>query len=82
MVLAKYLIFFGVCMVLSPLANYIFYLLFKHTSSPIPFVGSIFIFIGNLLLAFGEQYSWIYSLSLLIIPFDCGIRFLLKKSKP
>ena len=76
-VLAKYLIFFGVFMVLSPLVNYIFYLIFKHTSSPIPFVGSVLIIIGNSILIFSGEFQWFYVLTILLIPFDSGIRFIL-----
>lgn len=78
-VFAKYLIFFGVYCVLTPLLIRIYFILFKKTSSPIPFVGSVFIIVGNLILFLSKEYPLIYGLSLLMIPFDSGIRFLFKK---
>lgn len=78
-VLAKYLIFIGIYFIFTPLLGSIYFRIFKRTTSPIPFVGSVFILIGNFILFLGDEYMWGYALSIIIVPFDCGIRFLIKE---
>ena len=83
-IVAKYFIFFGVYCVLTPLLIRIYFRIFKKTSSPIPFVGSVLIIIGNSILIFSGEFQWFYVLTILLIPFDSGIRFILGdlKGKP
>lgn len=71
--IAKFIIFLGIYCILSGLAGYIYLRFSKRTSSLIPFLGSVLIVVGNLMLLFAENYTAIYALSFLLIPFDSGI---------